>query len=69
MQESNKVFEIETLSSETFVTPVGSDALGVGNAGVLGIGYSPDTVTGKVTCSVPFSRYRFALQGTPLAEL
>ncbi|KAJ4489046.1 CNH domain-containing protein [Lentinula lateritia] len=55
VQESNKVFEIETLSSETFVTPVGSDALGVGNAGVLGIGYSPDTVTGKVTCSVPFN--------------
>ncbi|KAJ3805231.1 hypothetical protein F5876DRAFT_82008 [Lentinula aff. lateritia] len=55
VQESNKVFEIETLSSETFVTTAGLDAPAVGSAGVLGIGYSPDTVTGKVTCSVPFN--------------
>ncbi|KAJ3993564.1 Dbl-like domain-containing protein [Lentinula boryana] len=54
VQESNKVFEIEMLSSDSFVTPAGVDGSG-GGAGVLGLGYSSETLTGRVTCSVPFN--------------
>lgn len=51
VQESNKVFEIETLSADTFVVP------GI----VPGTGNTPawsheSPFTGKVTCSVPFSK-------------
>lgn len=49
VQESNKVFEVETLSADTFFVPAvvpggGSTAYSHENA-----------FTGKVTCSVPFS--------------
>jgi hypothetical protein len=48
VQESNKVFELETLSTDTFlvpslVTPATQPA------------YHENSLTGKVTCSVPFS--------------
>ncbi|KAJ6477474.1 CNH domain-containing protein [Mycena vulgaris] len=48
VQESNKVFEIETLSTDTFlvpslVTPPTAPA------------YHENSLTGKVTCSVPFN--------------
>ncbi|KAJ7497980.1 CNH domain-containing protein [Mycena galericulata] len=48
VQESNKVFEIETLSTDTFlvpslVTPTTQPA------------YHENSLTGKVTCSVPFN--------------
>jgi hypothetical protein len=48
VQESNKVFEIETLSSDTFLVP-----------SILAGAASPswnheNSFTGKVTCSVPF---------------
>jgi hypothetical protein len=49
VQESNKVFEIETLSADTFLNP-----------SMTAAGPSPawnheNSFTGKVTCSVPFS--------------
>jgi hypothetical protein len=48
VQESNKVFEIESLSVDTFRVPgmIGS------NPGLL----EPVPFTGDVTCSVPFSK-------------
>lgn len=50
VQESNKVFEIEYLSRDTFIMP----SLAV-NAN--GPAWNQDTqFTGKVTCSVPFSK-------------
>jgi hypothetical protein len=50
VQESNKVFEVETLSADTFQVP-----------SVMANTTSPTwnqdmAYTGKVTCSVPFSR-------------
>jgi RHO1 GDP-GTP exchange protein 1/2 len=58
VQESNKVFEVETLSADTFLLP-----------SVMANSTSPtwnqeNAYTGKVTCSVPFSktaigRFRF----------
>ena len=50
VQESNKVFEVETLSADTFLVP-----------SVMANTTSPtwnqdSTFTGKVTCSVPFSK-------------
>ncbi|KAE9397961.1 hypothetical protein BT96DRAFT_940494 [Gymnopus androsaceus JB14] len=56
VQESNKVFEVEILSGDTFLSPAGVDgASGGAGGGVLG-GWSQDgTITGKVTCSVPFN--------------
>jgi len=49
VQESNKVFEVETLSVDTFFAPTS-----MANAGPSwnNDGY----FTGKVTCSVPFSK-------------
>ncbi|KAK0214966.1 CNH domain-containing protein [Armillaria fumosa] len=50
VQESNKVFEVETLSSDTFLVPA-----------IVGGPTSPpawnqeNSFTGKVTCSVPFN--------------
>jgi hypothetical protein len=50
VQESNKVFEVETLSSETFVVP---SMLGA----PTNHSWNTDSAfTGKVTCSVPFSK-------------
>jgi hypothetical protein len=49
VQESNKVFEVETLSADTFLVP----SVQVGPASPA---WNQDTsFTGKVTCSVPFS--------------
>ncbi|KAF5373356.1 hypothetical protein D9615_007361 [Tricholomella constricta] len=46
VQESNKVFEVETLSSHTFnVPPVGHGLTP----------YDSSPITGKVTCSIPFN--------------
>lgn len=53
VQESNKVFEIETLSADTFLVP-----------SLLQGATSPpawnqeNSFTGKVTCSVPFSKWK-----------
>ena len=48
VQESNKVFEMETLSVDTFSIPAP-----LANAG--GSLYDGGYFTGKVTCSIPFS--------------
>ena len=50
VQESNKVFEVETLSSDTFVVPsmLGAPTNHAWN--------TESAFTGKVTCSVPFSK-------------
>lgn len=49
VQDSNKVFEVETLSAETFLVPSMS-------AAAQGPAWNQEsTYTGKVTCSVPFS--------------
>lgn len=49
VQESNKVFEIESLSVDTFRVPPSMTGL---NPGLL----EPVPFTGDVTCSVPFSK-------------
>ena len=50
VQESNKVFEVETLSADTFLVPSMS-------AAAQGPAWNQEsTYTGKVTCSVPFSK-------------
>jgi RHO1 GDP-GTP exchange protein 1/2 len=50
VQESNKVFEIETLSADTFLVP------SMMAAGVSSPSWNHEnSFTGKVTCSVPFS--------------
>jgi RHO1 GDP-GTP exchange protein 1/2 len=59
VQESNKVFEVETLSADTFLVP-----------SILPNGTTPaysheSTFTGKVTCSVPFSKYCCSPDATP----
>lgn len=51
VQESNKVFEIETLSADTFMVP----AIVPGSGTQAWSHENP--YTGKVTCSVPFSKY------------
>lgn len=49
VQDSNKVFEVETLSADTFSMPLLPTA-------ASGPAWSQDNaITGKVTCSVPFS--------------
>lgn len=50
VQESNKVFEVETLSSDTFIVPsmLGAPTTHSWN--------TESAFTGKVTCSVPFSK-------------
>ena len=53
VQDANKVFEIETLSMDTFIVPsiVGT---------TVSPNWSQDTAfTGKVTCSVPFSKSHY----------
>lgn len=49
VQESNKAFEVETLSSDTFLMPLYANTA-QGPAWEQG-----NTLTGRVTCSVPFS--------------
>jgi len=50
VQENNKVFEIETLSADTFLVPSIATA-------ASGPAWNQDNAfTGKVTCSVPFSK-------------
>ena len=48
VQDSNKVFEIETLSAETFLLP---SFIGAQNQP-----WNQEIFTGKVSCSVPFSK-------------
>jgi len=48
VQDSNKVFEIETLSADTFLMP---SFIGAQQP------WNQDVFTGKVTCSVPFSKF------------
>ncbi|KAJ3739628.1 hypothetical protein DFH05DRAFT_1463566 [Lentinula detonsa] len=59
VQESNKVFEIETLCSDTFLVPsMGLGGNERGDRGAAGGGLGPsyeNAFTGKVTCSVPFN--------------
>ena len=51
VQESNKVFEVETLSADTFLVP--------STPGTQAQSWSHENAfTGKVTCSVPFSKCR-----------
>ncbi|KAF9062491.1 CNH domain-containing protein [Rhodocollybia butyracea] len=52
VQESNKVFEVEVVSGDTFLAAA-VDATG-GSSGVLG-GVDGGAFTGNVTCSVPFN--------------
>lgn len=59
VQESNKVFEVETLSADTFLVP--SILPGANTQGWS----HENAYTGKVTCSVPFS----TLQVTSLLSL
>ena len=55
VQESNKVFEVETLSVQTFnVQPISSGP-------PLATYSEGGQITGKVTCSIPFSQYTFTL--------
>lgn len=49
VQESNKVFEVETLSADTFLAPSP-----MSNAGSQAYTHE-GAFTGKVTCSVPFT--------------
>ena len=51
VQESNKVFEIESLSVDTFRVPPSMTGLNPGLPVAEG-----DFFTGDVTCSVPFSK-------------
>jgi hypothetical protein len=56
VQENNKVFEVEILSGDTFLSPAGVDGSSGGTGGAVLAGWSQDgTITGKVTCSVPFN--------------
>lgn len=52
VQESNKVFEVETLSADTFIAPTMLPNNSSGQSWSHENAY-----TGKVTCSVPFSEY------------
>jgi hypothetical protein len=49
VQESNKVFEIETLSAGTFLVP------SITSAPSAPAWNNDQQFTGKVTCSIPFS--------------
>lgn len=63
VQESNKVFEIETLSTDTFLAPSIM-------AGPSAPAWNSDqTFTGKVTCSIPFSESPCRLDLTLLNSL
>lgn len=56
VQDSNKVFEIETLSADTFLVP---SMMSNNNASWS----HGEAFTGKVTCSVPFSESLVACGG------
>lgn len=57
VQESNKVFEVETLSTDTFLVPAMMP-------GAPAPAWNQDnSFTGKVTCSVPFSKHLSWSQG------
>ena len=62
VQESNKVFEIETLSADTFLVP---SMMPSGNSQSWN---QENAYTGKVTCSVPFSKLDRPCRG-PFADL
>ncbi|KAF8638446.1 hypothetical protein AX17_002203 [Amanita inopinata Kibby_2008] len=49
VQDSNKVFEAETLSADTFLMP------SFMSGGPQGQSWNQDVFTGRVTCSVPFT--------------
>ena len=49
VQDSNKVFEVETLSADTFLIPAFT--------GTQQQSWNQEVYTGRVTCSVPFSKY------------
>lgn len=51
VQESNKVFELEPLSTDTFLVP------SISSAAVPSWNHE-NSLTGKVTCSVPFSKLK-----------
>ena len=51
VQDSNKAFEVETLSADTFLMPL------YANASQGPAWEQNNTFTGKVTCSVPFSKF------------
>lgn len=51
VQDSNKAFEVETLSADTFLMPL------YANASQGPAWEQNNTFTGKVTCSVPFSEF------------
>lgn len=53
VQESNKVFEIETLSADTFLIPSVVSATPAATPSWS----HENSLTGKVTCSVPFSKF------------
>jgi len=55
VQESNKVFEIESLSVDTFLLP--SSTLGPTSS----VWHDGTLFTGKVTCSVPFSKHPLSI--------
>lgn len=52
VQESNKVFEVETLSADTFLVP------SLVNGTTSPAWTTENSFTGKVSCSVPFSALR-----------
>ncbi|KAH8833385.1 CNH domain-containing protein [Flagelloscypha sp. PMI_526] len=54
VQEANKVFEIETLSIDTFLLPSMMNGTGSGSGLVQQPSYE-GSYTGRVTCSVPFN--------------
>jgi hypothetical protein len=60
VQEANKVFEIETLSIDTFLLPSMMNGTGSGSGLVQQPSYE-GSYTGRVTCSVPFSESVFSL--------
>lgn len=58
VQESNKVFEVETLSADTFIGPAMVPSQN-------GASHSHESAyTGKVTCSVPFSEFFICVLGS-----
>ena len=62
VQESNKIFEADSLSTDTFLVPLPT-------AGAPPPAWNQDNAyTGKVTCSVPFSK-QLPYLGTRYIEL
>lgn len=55
VQESNKVFEVETLSTDTFLMPTILPAQG--SATSPPAWNQESSFTGRVTCSVPFGMF------------